>query len=111
MSSPNLAFQWTDREDKSDSRTASLDVCHTWLPLAEFANNNAEDSSTKQSPFFTIYERNPTYHSIHFSQDSPSGKLSTNLHSVQKVDKEELESAIRRFKKYADRKRSIQPDF
>ncbi|MBW0475558.1 hypothetical protein O181_015273 [Austropuccinia psidii MF-1] len=31
------------------------DDWHTWLPLAEFAYNNAEHSSTKQSPFFTIY--------------------------------------------------------
>ncbi|MBW0483570.1 hypothetical protein O181_023285 [Austropuccinia psidii MF-1] len=28
---------------------------NTWLPLAEFAYNNAEHSSTKQSPVFTIY--------------------------------------------------------
>ncbi|MBW0475212.1 hypothetical protein O181_014927 [Austropuccinia psidii MF-1] len=55
------------------------DDWHTWLPLAEFAYNNAEHSSTKQSPFFTIYGRNPSFDSIHFSQDSPSGKLSTKL--------------------------------
>ncbi|MBW0478266.1 hypothetical protein O181_017981 [Austropuccinia psidii MF-1] len=30
------------------------DDWHTWIPLAEFAYNNAEHSSTKQSPFFTI---------------------------------------------------------
>ncbi|MBW0477437.1 hypothetical protein O181_017152 [Austropuccinia psidii MF-1] len=34
---------------------------HTWLPLAEFSYNNAEHSSTKQSPFFTIYGRNPSF--------------------------------------------------
>ncbi|MBW0499942.1 hypothetical protein O181_039657 [Austropuccinia psidii MF-1] len=87
------------------------DDWHTWLPLAEFAYNNAEHSSTKQSPFFTIYGRNPSFDSIHISQDSPTGKLSTKLQSVQQVVKEELESAIRRFKKYADRNRSIPPDF
>ncbi|MBW0471072.1 hypothetical protein O181_010787 [Austropuccinia psidii MF-1] len=55
--------------------------------------------------------RNPSFDSIHISQDSPAGKLSKKLQSVQKVVKEELESAIRRFKKYADRNRSITPDF
>ncbi|MBW0491545.1 hypothetical protein O181_031260, partial [Austropuccinia psidii MF-1] len=48
--------RWTDREDKSDSRTVSWDV-------------------------------------------------------LQKVVKEELESAIRSFKKYADRNRAVPPDF
>ncbi|MBW0534486.1 hypothetical protein O181_074201 [Austropuccinia psidii MF-1] len=52
---------------------------HTWLPLAEFSYNNAKNSSTKQSPFFTIYGGNPSFDSIHISQDSPAGKLSTKL--------------------------------
>ncbi|MBW0469499.1 hypothetical protein O181_009214 [Austropuccinia psidii MF-1] len=68
------------------------DDWHTWLLLAEFAYNNAEHSSTRQSPFFTIYGRNPSFYSIHISQCSPSGKLSTELQSVQQVVKEELES-------------------
>ncbi|MBW0519236.1 hypothetical protein O181_058951 [Austropuccinia psidii MF-1] len=84
---------------------------HTWLPLVEFAYNNEEHSSTKQSPFFTIYGRNPSFDSIHVSQDSPAGKVSTKFQSVKQVLKEELESAIRRFKKYADRNREIPPDF
>ncbi|MBW0512353.1 hypothetical protein O181_052068 [Austropuccinia psidii MF-1] len=54
---------------------------------------------------------NPSFDSIHISQDSPAGKLSTKLQSVQQVVKEQLESAIRRFKKYADRNRTIPPDF
>ncbi|MBW0466561.1 hypothetical protein O181_006276 [Austropuccinia psidii MF-1] len=45
------------------------------------------------------------------SQDSPAGKLSTKLQSVQQVVKEGLESAIRRFKKDLDRNRTIPPDF
>ncbi|MBW0524287.1 hypothetical protein O181_064002 [Austropuccinia psidii MF-1] len=55
------------------------DDWHTWIPLAEFANNNAEHSSIEQSPFFTIYERNPSFYSSHISQDTPAGKLSTKL--------------------------------
>ncbi|MBW0533336.1 hypothetical protein O181_073051 [Austropuccinia psidii MF-1] len=87
------------------------DGWHTWHPLAEFAYNNSENSSTKKSPFFTIYGRNTSFDSIHVSQDSPAGILSRKLQSVKQVVKEELESAIRRLKKYADRNRAIPPDF
>ncbi|MBW0460770.1 hypothetical protein O181_000485 [Austropuccinia psidii MF-1] len=64
------------------------DDWNTLLPLAEFSYNNSEHSSTKQSPFFTIYGRNLRFYSIHISQYSPSGKLSTKLQSVQQVVKE-----------------------
>ncbi|MBW0487477.1 hypothetical protein O181_027192 [Austropuccinia psidii MF-1] len=87
------------------------DNWHTWLPLAQFSYNNSEYSSTQQYPFFTIYGRNPIFHSIHISQGSPAGKSSTKLQSVKQVVKEELESAIRRFKRYTDRNRLIPPDF
>ncbi|MBW0481572.1 hypothetical protein O181_021287 [Austropuccinia psidii MF-1] len=87
------------------------DDCKTWLPLAELAYNNSEHSSTKQSQFFTIYRKNPSFDSIHIFQDTRAGKLSTKLQSVQQVVKEELESAIKRFKKYADRNIAIPPDF
>ncbi|MBW0476380.1 hypothetical protein O181_016095 [Austropuccinia psidii MF-1] len=87
------------------------DDWNTWLPLAEFAYNNAEQLSTKKSPFFTINGRNPSFDSIHISQGPPAGKLSKKPQSVQKVVKEELESAIRRLKKYAARNRTIPPDF
>ncbi|MBW0493707.1 hypothetical protein O181_033422 [Austropuccinia psidii MF-1] len=87
------------------------DDWYTWLPLAEFAYNNAEHSSTKKSPFFTIYGRNPSFDSIHISQDSPAGRLSAKLQSLQQVVKEELESEIRIFNKYAERNRTIPPDF
>ncbi|MBW0462885.1 hypothetical protein O181_002600 [Austropuccinia psidii MF-1] len=35
------------------------DYWHTWLPLAEFAYNNSEHSSTKQSPFSLFMEEIP----------------------------------------------------
>ncbi|MBW0492160.1 hypothetical protein O181_031875 [Austropuccinia psidii MF-1] len=54
---------------------------------------------------------NPSFDSINISQDSPAGKLSTKLQSVQKVVKEELESEIRRFRKHSDRNGSIPPYF
>ncbi|MBW0473688.1 hypothetical protein O181_013403 [Austropuccinia psidii MF-1] len=61
-------------------------------------------------PFFTIYGRNPSPDSNHIFDDTPSGKLSKNLQSVHQLVKEELQSAIRQFEKYADRNRSIPPD-
>ncbi|MBW0584541.1 hypothetical protein O181_124256 [Austropuccinia psidii MF-1] len=68
--------------------TYHQDDWYTWLPLAESAYNNAEHLSTKKSPFFTIYGRNPSFDSIHTSQDSPAGKVSTKVQSVQQVFKE-----------------------
>ncbi|MBW0483389.1 hypothetical protein O181_023104 [Austropuccinia psidii MF-1] len=53
----------------------------------------------------------PIRYSINISQDSPSGKLSTKLQSVQQVVNEELKSEMRRFKKYANRNRTLPPDF
>ncbi|MBW0552176.1 hypothetical protein O181_091891 [Austropuccinia psidii MF-1] len=65
----------------------------------------------RNNPFFTIYGGNPNFDSIHISQSSPAGKLSTKFQSVPQVFKEELESTIRRFKKYADRNRRVPPEF
>ncbi|MBW0506974.1 hypothetical protein O181_046689 [Austropuccinia psidii MF-1] len=87
------------------------DYWNIWIPLAEFSYNKAENSSTKQSPFFTIYGINPIFDANHISQDTPAGKVSEKLQSVQKVVKEELESEIKPFEKYADRNKTIPPDF
>ncbi|MBW0566228.1 hypothetical protein O181_105943, partial [Austropuccinia psidii MF-1] len=46
------------------------DDWNTWLPLAEFAYNNSDHSSTKQSPFFTVYGRDPQFDSVHITQES-----------------------------------------
>ncbi|MBW0479086.1 hypothetical protein O181_018801 [Austropuccinia psidii MF-1] len=78
----------------------------TWLPLAEFSYNNSDHSSTKQSPFFTVYGRDPQFDSVHITQENPSGKVSAKLQSVQQDVKRELEVAINRFKRYADKSRA-----
>ncbi|MBW0502132.1 hypothetical protein O181_041847 [Austropuccinia psidii MF-1] len=55
------------------------DDWNTWLPLAEFAYNNSDHSSTKQLPFFTVYGREPQFDSVHITQDTPDGKLLTKI--------------------------------
>ncbi|MBW0549063.1 hypothetical protein O181_088778 [Austropuccinia psidii MF-1] len=87
------------------------DDWNTWLPLAEFAYNNSDHSSTKQSPFFTVYGRDPQFDSVHITQDTPAGKLSTKIQSVQQDVKRELEVAINRFKRYSDKSRASPPVF
>ncbi|MBW0521463.1 hypothetical protein O181_061178 [Austropuccinia psidii MF-1] len=37
------------------------DDWNTWNPLAEFSYNTSDHSSTKQSPFFNVYERYPQF--------------------------------------------------
>ncbi|MBW0528872.1 hypothetical protein O181_068587, partial [Austropuccinia psidii MF-1] len=43
------------------------DDWNTCLPLAEFAYNNSDHSSTKQSPLFTFYGRDPQFDSVHIT--------------------------------------------
>ncbi|MBW0526742.1 hypothetical protein O181_066457 [Austropuccinia psidii MF-1] len=87
------------------------DDWNTWLPLAEFAYNNSDHSSTEQSPFFTVYGRDPQLDSVPITQDNPSGKLFTKIQSVKQDVKGELEASINRFKRYADKSRASPPDF
>ncbi|MBW0547550.1 hypothetical protein O181_087265 [Austropuccinia psidii MF-1] len=87
------------------------DDWNTWLPLAEFAYNSLDHSSTKHSPFFTVYGRDPHFDSIHITQDTPAGKLSTKIQPVQQDVKRELEVSINRFKGYADKSRESPPVF
>ncbi|MBW0588849.1 hypothetical protein O181_128564 [Austropuccinia psidii MF-1] len=84
---------------------------NTWLPLAEFAYNNSDHSSTKQSLFFTVYGRYPHFYSVQITQDTPAGMLSTKIQSVQQDVKGELEVAINRFKRYSDKSRASPPVF
>ncbi|MBW0556683.1 hypothetical protein O181_096398 [Austropuccinia psidii MF-1] len=84
---------------------------NTWIPLAEFAYNNSENSSTKQSPYFTVYGRDPHFDSVHITRDTPAVNLSTKIHSVQQDVKRELEVSINRLKRYADKSRASPPVF
>ena len=83
----------------------------TWLPLAEFAYNNAEHSSSKQSPFFTIYGRHPRFDSVQVKDSKPASQLISVIHQTQQQLKVDLEKAIKRFKEYADQKRTTAPEF
>ncbi|MBW0587028.1 hypothetical protein O181_126743 [Austropuccinia psidii MF-1] len=87
------------------------DDLNTWLPLAEFSCNKSDFPPTKQSPFFTFHGRNPHFDSVHITQDTPSGKLSTKIQLVQQDVKRKLEVAIYRFKRYADKGRASPPVF
>ncbi|MBW0512526.1 hypothetical protein O181_052241 [Austropuccinia psidii MF-1] len=87
------------------------DDWNTWLPPAEFAYNNSYHSSKRQSPFFIFYGREPQFESVHITQDTPAGKLSTKIQSVQLDVKRELAFAINRFKRYADKSRESPPVF
>ncbi|MBW0548802.1 hypothetical protein O181_088517 [Austropuccinia psidii MF-1] len=85
------------------------DDWNTWLPLAEFVYNNSDHSSTKQLLFLTVYGRDPQLYSVHITQDTPSGKLSTKIQSVQQDVKRELEVAINWLKRHADKSRASPP--
>ncbi|MBW0489420.1 hypothetical protein O181_029135 [Austropuccinia psidii MF-1] len=87
------------------------DVWNTWLPLAKFSYNNSDHSSTKQSPFFTVYGIDPQFDSVHITQDTPAGNLSTKIESVHQGFKRELEVSINRSKRYADKSRASPPVF
>ncbi|MBW0565661.1 hypothetical protein O181_105376, partial [Austropuccinia psidii MF-1] len=78
------------REGKSNTGTVSLDV---------------------SIAVFTVYGRDPQFDSAHITQDTPAGKLSTKIQSVQQDVKRELEAAINQFKRYADKGRASLPVF
>ncbi|MBW0572713.1 hypothetical protein O181_112428 [Austropuccinia psidii MF-1] len=53
----------------------------------------------------------PHFDSVHITQDTPAGKLSAKVQSVQQAVKRELEVSIKRFKRYADKSRASPPVF
>ncbi|MBW0523577.1 hypothetical protein O181_063292 [Austropuccinia psidii MF-1] len=87
------------------------DYWNTWPPLAEFTYKSSDHSSTKQSPFLTVYVRDPNFDSANINQDTPAGKMLTNIQSVQKYFKSELEVSINLFTSYANKSRESTPVF
>jgi hypothetical protein len=83
----------------------------TWLPLAKFAYNNSEHSSSKQSPFFTIYGQHPCFDSVQITDLRPADQLASIISQTQNQLRIELEKAIKHFKSYANNKRIKPPDF
>ncbi|MBW0555449.1 hypothetical protein O181_095164 [Austropuccinia psidii MF-1] len=71
----------------------------------------SDHSSIKQSPFLTVYGRDPEFDSVHITKDTDSRKLSTKIQSVQQDVKRELEVAIYRLKRYTDKSRASPPVF
>ncbi|MBW0533220.1 hypothetical protein O181_072935 [Austropuccinia psidii MF-1] len=57
------------------------------------------------------WRRDTQFDPVHITQDTPSGKLSTKLQSVQQDVKRELEFSKNRFKRYADKSRASTPVF
>jgi len=71
------------------------DDWHSLLPLAEFAYNNTEHSSTQKTPFFSNYGFHPL---IHFSPDpdscsTPSYELTKRLSEIHEQIKFSIQNA------------------
>ncbi|MBW0571218.1 hypothetical protein O181_110933 [Austropuccinia psidii MF-1] len=86
------------------------DNYNTWLSLAEFPYNDC-DPSSRTINVFHVYGRDPQFDSVDIIQDTPVGNLSTKIQSLQQDVKRELEVAINRSKKYADKSRASPPLF
>ena len=82
-----------------------------WLPLAKFAYNNSTHSSTKQSPFQTLYGRNPTFSSLHVAPSQPATNYLEQIQSLQLQLRTNLEEANQRYKEQADQSCTTAPTF
>jgi len=82
-----------------------------WIPLAEFAYNNSRHSSTKQTPFETVYGRSPCFESIHLHSQTPAYDYLRKIKTLQEELKVNLEAANQRYKEIADRHRAKPPHF
>jgi hypothetical protein len=84
-----------------------------YLPLAEFAFNNLENSSTHQTPFFANYAYHPTFEpQITERSTVPAATdLAARLDMIHEELRAELQSAQDTQAKYYNRKASVAPEF
>ncbi|MBW0557086.1 hypothetical protein O181_096801 [Austropuccinia psidii MF-1] len=86
------------------------DDWNTWLPLAEFAYNNADHSSTKQSLFSLFMEEILTLTQLTLLKILLLESYQKNTISTARCQRE-LEVAINSFTRYADKSRANPPVF
>ena len=83
-----------------------------WLPIAEFAYNNSDHTSTKVSPFFANYGYHPSLSVEHGASATEPGSFYVyQLDSIHDFIKSTLKSAQERQKEFADNHRRDSPDF
>ena len=85
-----------------------------WLPMAEFAYNNSVHSSTKQTPFFTIFGQHPRWSFIPDVPTSINPQAEHRLQQLQQVHvkvRDHLQQAQNNFQRFANRYRHPTPNF
>ena len=88
------------------------DDWHQWLPLAEFAYNNSDHTSTGISPFMANYGYNPCIPVVAGATSSkPGAHYVRTLDDVHQQVRATLASARERYKHFADRKCDIAPPY
>ncbi|MBW0528264.1 hypothetical protein O181_067979 [Austropuccinia psidii MF-1] len=82
------------------------EICQL-LTIQKLMDRQEGKSDTRTVPL-DLY---PQFDSVHITQDTPSGKLSTKIQSLQKDVKREHEVSINRFRRYTDKSRASPPVF
>ncbi|MBW0504196.1 hypothetical protein O181_043911 [Austropuccinia psidii MF-1] len=82
-----------------------------WSGMTQFIKDHVSSCQQCSRNKNIHHKKDPQFDSVNITQDTPSGKLSTKIQSVQQDFKRELEVSINRFKRYADKSRASPPVF